>query len=579
VNTFFRFREDRILHEQVKLVYRNYWIGLLGLFCVISVATTVLHLFSDARGIFYLLIVSAVMCLTPLIFQWLNRHKAITNPRAEAKKQITTIFLCGVLWSAYILLYIDGESLPIMVLVIGFTTGVVSAALVMQSACLPVYLAFAYTTVPSLIVALILLDSAFYNLYAMTAILYLFTMTLFGVNMEATFAESIRLRIENEDLVQQLQSSIDEVNEANEVKSFFLASASHDLRQPLHAMSLFIQSLKATDLDEYQQEITAYIESSSQASSKILTTLLDFSKLDAGVVSAEPSAFRLQPLLNKLENELAIEADNKGIIYRTHETTAIVNTDKALLEMILRNFISNAIRYTETGGVLIACRKRANKKLLIEVWDTGMGIDTQQGQNIFKEFTQLHNPERDRQKGFGLGLAIVERLGEILDAPISFNSKLGQGSVFRVLVDAADSVVDAVIEKTSTQANEQKLAHFPNTSVLIIDDDESILKAMKALLTSWGCQCLMAISGEEGLALLQNQSIDLLIVDYRLQEGKTGGDAIQLLRKHSKIHLPAIIITGDTAADRLQEAQKIDALLLHKPVNHEELQKAMQNLL
>ncbi len=567
-----RFREARILREQVALVYRNYIAGIVGFFLVSVIATVILFIVSEPTGVLYLLAVSAVVCFSPIIRYWLNRNKEF-EAVAEATKQVREIFFIGLVWSAYILLYMDGSNTAIIVTMIAFTTGLSAAALAMQSPCLPVFYAFAFSTLPALVMSLCLQNEAFYFAMAVAATLYLITMSIFGYHLELTVKNSIELRFENIDLIEQLQAAITETEEANKAKSVFLASASHDLRQPLHAMGLFIQSLNGTQLNEQQINIIKHIESASEATREMLNTLLDFSKLDAGVIKPKPRAFRLQTLFNKLENELGATADSKKIIYRTRETKLAAYADMALVELILRNLITNAIRYTDQGGVLIACRARPNRKLVVEVWDTGIGIPEVEQDNIFREFHQLGNPERDRQKGFGLGLAIAKGLADTMQLSLAVKSIPNTGSVFRLeLPEAEISVVEDM-------PKENNVKRFDEKHILIIDDDESVRLAMRELLLSWGCDCVIAESADEGLASVKDKQIDLLIVDYRLREEKTGREAIQLIREHHSAELPAIIITGDTAADRLREAQASDALLLHKPVASTELQKAMGRLL
>jgi len=223
--------------------------------------------------------------------------------------------------------------------------------------------------------------------------------------------------------------------------------------------------------------------------------------------------------------------------------------------------------------VLIGCRARSNRTLIVEIWDTGIGIPEVEQENIFREFHQIGNPERDRQKGFGLGLAIAKGLADTMEVKLSLNSKTDSGSVFRLFLPEAEiSVVEDIPKNRVT-------SRFDGKCILVIDDDESVRLAMRELLLSWGCDCLTAESADEALALTKGKTPDLLIVDYRLREEKTGREAITLLREAIDTDLPAIIITGDTAADRLREAQTSDALLLHKPVSTNELQRTMTSLL
>lgn len=567
-----RFREERILREEVALVYQNYFVGIIGYYFATVISSVILHQASGENDIFYWLSVSTIACSIILFRYWRIKDKN-TIPKTEATAQVLSLLSLGLIWAVLPIFFFDGGSTIIMVAITGITAGVAAAALTMQSPCLPVFLAYAYTSLPALALGFFLLDDIAYTGMGIATIVYLAVLTHFAINLEKMITHSIELRFENVELIDQLQEAVTETKDANRAKSVFLASASHDLRQPLHAMSLFIQTLNGTELNVYQKNIVGHIESASKASRDMLNTLLDFSKLDAGVIKPKRRAFRVQTLFNKLEQELGASADIKNIVYRTRETTAAAYTDMALLELILRNLITNAIHYTETGGVLIACRKRQDRKLLLEIWDTGIGIPNDQQDNIFKEFMQLNNPERDRQKGFGLGLAIAKGLANTLTIPLTLKSKAGKGSVFRIEVEEAEtSVVEDMPE-------DQPLIQFHGKIVLVIDDDESIRLAMRELLMSWGCECFIAESAEEGLELVNGNVVDLLIVDYRLREGKTGREAIILLREHLREDLPAIIITGDTAADRLREAQQSDAYLLHKPVATTELQKTMNSLL
>lgn len=567
-----RFREERILREQVALVYKNYITGIVGYFLTTLIATIVLSLTSEANGIFYWLTLSAVTCLIVLFRYWKIKDKD-TIPRKEAINQVCSFFSLGLIWGICPLIYSDGNNIAVMATVIGLSAGITAGALTMQSPCSPIFIAFLYTSVPVAALGIFSLGGPVYTGMGFAFVLYTIVLTIFAHNLELMFKESIELRFKNLELIDQLQDAVTETEEANRAKSVFLASASHDLRQPLHAMGLFIETLNSTKLDAYQQSVVKHVESASEATREMLSTLLDFSKLDAGVIEPNPRTFRVQTLFNKMEQELGATADNKNLIYRTRDTKAAAYTDMSLVELILRNLITNAIRYTETGGLLIACRQRENQTLLIEVWDTGIGIPKQEQENIFREFHQLANPERDRQKGFGLGLAIAKGLSDTMELKLSLNSKSGSGTVFRLYLPEAET---SVVEDMPTN---QPPSRFNGKQILIIDDDESVRLGMRELLLSWGCDCLIAESADEGLSVINGKPLDLLIVDYRLREEKTGREAISLLREKYDAGLPAIIITGDTAADRLREAQASDALLLHKPVSSAELQRTMANLL
>jgi CheY-like chemotaxis protein len=301
------------------------------------------------------------------------------------------------------------------------------------------------------------------------------------------------------------------------------------------------------------------IRGASEASGELLNALLDFSRIEAGVIEPQVQAFRLQPLLNKIENELAPQADAKNIVYRSRETRLVVRTDPMLLELILRNFVSNAIRYTDHGGILIACRRHGEKAVL-EVWDTGIGISLEHQKEVFREFHQLGNPERDRRQGLGLGLAIADGLARTLGHELSLASIPARGSVFRVSLPISAAVPAA------HEATQQSQAGLLNARLLVIDDDVIVRDGMQHLLRDWGCDCDVADSIEEALALAQRNAPDVIISDYRLREQRTGVEAIEAVRTLLGISIPALLITGDTAPKRLREAQASGIPLLHKPV-------------
>ena len=393
---------------------------------------------------------------------------------------------------------------------------------------------------------------------------------------------AIELRFENMALVEQLRGETAaahmarcDAEHANAAKSQFLAAASHDLRQPVHALGLFLQALSQTDLAGPQQRILQNAQAANVASTDMLNTLLDFSRLEAGVVTPRPRAFELQPLFDKIENDLAHLADAKRLIYRTVETNRAIVSDAALLELVLRNLVHNAIRYTDRGGILIGCRRRGTS-VSIEVYDTGIGIPEGKREDIFREFYQLGNSERDRQKGLGLGLAIARGITTSLGHTISLSSKEGHGSVFRILVPGTDEIVPDV----DVLADVPNLNGLAGARILVVDDDALVRDAMVALLTGWGCRCSAFESPDEARRHPSSElAPDALICDFRLREGQTGTEAITLLRQHWERSIPAILITGDTAPARLREALDSGIPLVHKPVRPDILRNALLALI
>jgi signal transduction histidine kinase len=411
----------------------------------------------------------------------------------------------------------------------------------------------------------------------------LYTATLLGQARNSANAAraSLELRFENVELIERLskekesaQAAHQEAEQANIAKSRFFAAASHDLRQPTHAQGLFLDVLSRTNLTAQQSELIASSCAANEASAEMLNTLLDFSRIEAGVIEPQVQAFHLQPLLNKIEREFAPQADAKGLSYRSRETSLVVQSDPALLELMMRNLVSNAIRYTDHGGLLVAFRKSGDKAVL-EVRDTGIGIDPSQQRDVFREFHQLGNPERDRNKGLGLGLAIVAGLSRTLKHNVSLASTQHRGSVFRVTLPIAATAFPATLT-TKVLSQTKKL----NMRVLVVDDDEVVRTSMLHLLRDWGCDCEVADSIEEAIALAQQNVPDVIISDYRLREQRTGAEAISTLRALvGNPLLPALLITGDTAPERLREAHASGIPLLHKPVSPNLLSSKLATIL
>ena len=400
-------------------------------------------------------------------------------------------------------------------------------------------------------------------------VLYAAGLIYFYLNAHKATLESIHLRFENLDMVKELTQKTLEAERANMAKSRFLAAASHDLRQPLHAQVLFLAELKARLADPEDKNILEYLEVSTNSLRQMLNAMLDVSRLDAGVVKPVVDAFPIGQLLHRLQCELEPQMREQGNRFHVVGTRYFVYSDPALLERILRNLLSNALRYTTQGSVMVGCRKR-NKRLIIEVRDSGIGIPEEYLDSIFEEFYQLDNPERDREKGLGLGLAIVGRLAKLLQHPVRVTSRLGRGTVVSVDIPLCEPP-----ETPASAANikQREYSLLTGTTVLVIDDDTLIRKGMNGLLRSWGCESLAVASANEALAQLkiQNYRPTFILADYRLQKGATGAGAIECVQACLSHRVPAILITGDTAPERLREAEASGYPLLHKPINPVEL--------
>jgi signal transduction histidine kinase/CheY-like chemotaxis protein len=365
-------------------------------------------------------------------------------------------------------------------------------------------------------------------------------------------------------LEQKVEERTRQLELANKAKSRFLATATHDLRQPLHALGLFVAQLTGRNNAAQRREIVDGIERALSSMNELFNALLDISKLDAGVVNPNWSTFPASHVLRRVETTCAGLAREKNLPLHIEPSNVWLRSDGVMLARIVTNLVQNAIRYTRSGRVLVGCRRRGDR-LSIEVWDTGPGIPADQRQNIFSEFYRLAQSEGDHSTGLGLGLAIVDRLCRLLDHPIELKSVPGKGSCFAVAVP----IVAPADHVAAPQAAAQPRAIAANNKlIVVIDDDPLVLDGMGSLIKSWGCG---VVTGTNESAVLDGLSRcgappDAIISDYRLRNGKTGIEAIARLREAAAAPIPAFLMSGDTDLDVVRLAEASGLALLHKPI-------------
>lgn len=364
---------------------------------------------------------------------------------------------------------------------------------------------------------------------------------------------------------------------ANLAKSRFLAAASHDLRQPLHALNLFLGQFRNERSRSVRNLLLVRMNTAVSSMNELFDALLDISKLDAGVLTPSISDFPLDRLFRRIEATFVAVARDKGLRLRVVSTRVWVRSDFILLERILLNLVSNALRYTERGGIVIGCRHR-DRLVRIDVCDSGIGVPEDKQRSIFAEFYQFGRGNQDRGSGLGLGLAIVDRLSELLDHPIEVMSHMGKGSCFSVSVASASI---GTMPDEASDAPQSLIVSEPGKLVIVIDDDELTRDSTRGLLQQWGCLVLTADCENDATAKLAElgKRPDLVISDYRLAHGRTGFELIDRLRRAHGAHIPAFLISGDTAPDRLREARDGGYYLLHKPVMPMTLRSVVSQLL
>ena len=572
---------DRVRAAQIRSIYRNTPPGLIATSLAMASFTVVL-VYIDAVST-----VGATVLITLIVAQTLTRlllaraHKRCMDVD-EHWRAWAARFTAGAIFGgltigggvAWIMSTgrVDLQAISLL-LVCVFTSG----AVVAFGAYLPAFISFFVAASIGPMAWLLVHGGVLYGSLAAMYVIWFVAVTELARRTSNSFTELVTLRFENLDLVENLQREKTAAEQANAAKSRFLAAASHDLRQPVHALSLFVAAMRPRKMDDEARELLDHIDGSVRAMGGLFGGLLDISRLDAGVVEVNRGPVLVQPLLERVCHDYEVLADAKGLKLVLHECSLAVMSDAMLLERIVRNIIANAVAYTDRGRVVVGCRRRRGS-LSIQVWDTGRGIPRHEQEHVFQEFYQLGNPERDRTKGVGLGLAIVRRLTQLLGHTLTVHSDVGQGSVFEVSVPYGDFAA------ASTAQTGEYLTPFLAHGVgliLVIDDEMAIQIAMKSLLESWGYEAITAGSCDEMLERIATHRTAprLIISDYRLRDNASGIDAIERLRSEYNDEIPGMLITGDTAADRLKEAQESGFLLLHKPVPNHRLRASIAHLI
>ena len=390
------------------------------------------------------------------------------------------------------------------------------------------------------------------------------------------------LEIRVEKATAALREQRDTAERANSAKTRFLAAASHDLRQPMHALSLLVAALKQERDTASRGDLLTRIDATTEAMSGLLDALLDISRLDAGGVQARPESFELQSLLLRLRDTYEAFASRKDVELLVLSSHFWVHSDPMLLERILGNFLSNAIRYTPAGGRVLLCARRRGNSCMLQVRDNGPGIELVHQQAIFQEFVQIHNPQRDRSQGLGLGLAIVQRLAQLLWHPIELRSTPGMGSTFAVRVplhhvDTPELAVGSPEPAVASTLVNDDPARLQGYRILLVEDDTLVRESYERLLQLWHCQVRAFSEGETALQQVCAGAWkpQLVITDHRLGAGMNGLQLVAQLRAQLDFTLPAIVITGDTEEAALRSADNLTTRVLFKPVRPAVLKQAL----
>jgi len=469
-----------------------------------------------------------------------------------------------------------------VIILLGLHLGVLSGGISSVAIFWRVYIAYVLPSMFMWGLLLIYIDGAGFSVLAIAVIGLLFFNIFFAKHTSTNTLKAIVIYLENNNLVAQLQIKTQQVEKASLAKTQFLAAASHDLRQPIQALSLFIEALKDTNLDSQQAQIVNYASSASQSSREMLNSVLDYAHLESGEMTPHFVPTELNSILQNLVDEFGIQAQHKQLSLRFKPTTLCVMTDPIMLALILRNLISNAIRYTHKGGVLIGVRKlsASHSSLALEycrisIWDTGSGLTATEVEQAFKSFHQIERNNVTNQ-GLGLGLAIVKGMTELLKADLEVKSTLHQGSQFSIVLPICKKD-DKNIFYSSTVVN-----HLSGKTVLVVDDDDILLKSMQLLLEVWGCKAVAAQTVAEAVAAFKVHQPDIVISDYRLADKETGEEVIIAIQNASSTarydSASFILLTANTSPKLLKATKAINPTILHKPIDPLILRHHLQQL-
>lgn len=499
----------------------------------------------------------------------------VIQSRAWVRFLVFLFGLNGALWGMAPLLFLPPNDPLLAAFMLMVTLGIFVGALAWISPVKAAMISFCVPILVLLTLALVTQDALAYRVAAIFTSIYMFDAWKFSMQHHKLLTDSLITRFEKAALVEQLEHQVELVNKASQEKTRFLAAASHDLRQPLHAIALFSAVLEKELQGGPHYDTAHRLLNSVRLLGHSLDGMLDISSLDAGTVSAAKEPVPLQRVFEALDCVFSAQADERGLQLRIRPTDIWVRTDAELIHRMLANLLANALKYTAEGGVLMVARQR-NGEVWVDVRDTGVGIAPDQMDRIFDEFYQVGNPGRNAAIGLGIGLSIVRRLSTLLKHPIRVTSSPGRGSTFRVVLQCVQPAKAAFDPERSGP-------YFTNLvlpqRVLVLDDEPEILRAISSLLESYGVKSTCVGTPEMALEALGAQHVngryDFMLCDFRLANGEDGlafGVSIQSRFQHE---IKVIVITGETGPENLKRLQESGLQVLFKPATAGTLLRAI----
>ncbi|MEO6362002.1 MAG: hybrid sensor histidine kinase/response regulator [Caldimonas sp.] len=524
-----------------------------------------------------LLIHGAQLATLAVLLAFRRDTGVLTDASAWQRRHRTALALMAVAWGMAPVFLLAPDDLAHAALLVLILLGMaVIGAIATATDRISIYLWLAPIAAPLPLVLLWWGGDA-YLVLSLVAVSWMAVHLRLALAQNHLLSSTVRAQLENAALVERLHQQMELTAQASREKSQFLASASHDLRQPLHALSFFGATLERRMAGSVDQPLIYNMMRSIEALDKSFGAILDISKLDAGAVEPHVQSFRIGDLFRRLQMSFAGQAEEAGLRLRFRPGVDVVTSDPQLLERILGNLVQNGLRYSRRGaGVLVAARRRRGG-VSLEVWDAGIGISDAELPKIFAEFYQVGNPQRDRSKGLGMGLAIVKRLSELLGHRLTVRSRPGAGSVFGIWVSRAQA---PQMDEFTVGAETLPGALDDSRTVLLLDDEEAVRTSVGELLVEWGYEVIAVATTGEALAAVEARHglVDVIVSDLRLRDGEDGLRAIEQVRQACGFAVPAVLVTGDTSPDQVLRVHESGHIALYKPVQPKDLLTVLKKL-
>lgn len=574
-----RCEQVRLLAQNVPALVLGTLVLALGVVALLAAQGQALPALAAWLGVMVLLCAARLGMLR----RWRRDAARETRPERWARAFVLASASAGLCWGSLAWFFFAAEQPFTLAIVAIVLMSILSSATQSLGPYFPAHLAFALPCVLPFAARCLASDQGPLLTLGLLTLIYLAMAELFARRIAAAIADALRLRLENESLVEQLSLEKQRAEAANLSKTRFLAATSHDLRQPVHTIGLFVPALRTLAGQpglnpRVLDTIATRLQAALDTMGTLLSRLLEVSRLDTGALKPQAEAVALQGLLRRVADELEPQALAKGLRLRVRDGGLAVQSDPAILHTILSNLTGNAVRYTERGGVLLSARRRGDR-VRLQVWDSGIGIAAEELPRIAEEFYRVgQRPGAPPQApGFGLGLSIAHRSAELLGSTLRIASREGRGSVFSIDLPLAEA---PLAPAPQAQPNTQPpAAPAPRRRVLVVDDDEQIRAAMSLLLSSWGHEALLAASLPQALHLAHATPPDLALIDLRLGSEGHGLEVVEALRQRLGAQTPMAIVTGDTTADTLARLEAAGVTGLHKPLDPVRLQNFLRQSL